>query len=92
MKYDQKKYDMTYRLKKYGITEDQYKAQWRKQKGCCAICGERLHRPHLDHDHVNGEFRAILCGLCNAGLGMFHDSPRLLARAIVYLEEHGIEY
>ena len=64
------------------------------QSGKCRICdeipplrhGER--RLHIDHDHATGAFRGLLCQRCNIGLGQFQDSPALLAKAIVYLEEH----
>jgi hypothetical protein len=77
---------------------------WDGQQGLCAICHERLNKPQviggpgmlgtdkqlaIDHDHKTGIVRALLCSSCNTGLGLFRDSPRLLAQAIVYLEEHG---
>jgi hypothetical protein len=56
----------------------------------CAICGKvaewgkrGLHR---DHDHKTGKTRGYLCHNCNVGLGHFKDSPKLLQKAIEYLE------
>lgn len=60
------------------------------QGGVCAICGSyRLasgkERMALDHDHVSGSYRGVLCYQCNSGLGMFQDSILFLARAMRYL-------
>lgn len=56
-------------LTKYGITEDQYDAVYRKQSGCCAVCkrpsGTFKHRLAIDHDHKSGEIRGLLCIHCN---------------------------
>jgi Recombination endonuclease VII len=60
---------------------------WRRQGKRCAICRERLKlkAAKLDHDHVKGGFRGVLCGGCNTGLGFFCDSPELLRNAAVYV-------
>ena len=58
------------------------------QGGKCAICGYALYRPHIDHDHATGRVRAILCHLCNVGLGSFKDNPEALERAAEYVREH----
>lgn len=50
----------------------------------CLICGS-VDRLHIDHCHTTGKVRGLLCGTCNAGLGMFKDSPLLLKRAAEYL-------
>lgn len=55
-----------------------------KRSGPCAIC-TRVGPLHCDHDHGTGEHRGWLCNNCNAGLGMFDDSPELLKAAAAYL-------
>ncbi len=74
----------------YGITQEEYEAKLSEQGGGCAICkltpediGRRLD---LDHDHVTGTIRGLLCGTCNRGLGYFMDSAIFLRRAANYME------
>lgn len=55
-----------------------------QQDGRCAICGKDC-KLFADHDHKTGEFRAGLCGKCNAGLGFFNDSVNMLIQAARYL-------
>jgi hypothetical protein len=54
----------------------------------CDLCGRPPGKRalHLDHDHVTGEFRGWLCSRCNVGLGQFGDDPKLLQKAMMYLE------
>ena len=44
-----------------------------KQDGKCAICGvseRKLGKPLcLDHNHITGEVRGLLCNNCNSGIG-----------------------
>jgi hypothetical protein len=39
----------------------------------------------VDHDHVTGAVRGILCAGCNTGMGQLRDDPWVLRRAIEYL-------
>jgi hypothetical protein len=78
------------RCKKYGITPNTYNKLFNEQEGCCAICG--VHQSELpytmciDHDHITGEVRGLLCFRCNTGLGNFEDKAELLERATNYLK------
>lgn len=78
------------RCRRYGITQQQYWKIFEEQNGVCAICktppnGRKLD---IDHCHESGKVRALLCPLCNSGLGHFKESTELLLKAVSYLEEH----
>lgn len=57
----------------------------------CEICGFPEFRGNyslsIDHCHLTGKFRGLLCSKCNFGLGKFEDSVMLLNKAIFYLEK-----
>jgi hypothetical protein len=75
------------KLAKYGLTEATYQTMVTAQKGLCAIClrPPKLHRLYVDHCHLTGRVRGLLCNTCNAAIGMLDDQPELLAKAIAYL-------
>jgi hypothetical protein len=75
--------------KKYGMSLERFDALMTTQGGRCAICGRELaDKPHVDHDHVTGRVRALLCFNCNGGLGQFGDDPLRVERAALYLERY----
>jgi len=39
----------------------------------------------IDHDHITGRVRGLLCFNCNTGLGFFKDDPKLTAKTTEYL-------
>jgi hypothetical protein len=57
----------------------------------CPICTKTtiagVSKHVLDHNHETGKVRGYLCESCNTGIGRFDDSPILLQRAIVWLNE-----
>jgi hypothetical protein len=76
----------------YGITLEQYNSMLVRQNYCCFICGNHetsstKGRLFVDHDHVTGKIRGLLCGKCNSLLGMAQDDPEILIKAIAYLRE-----
>jgi hypothetical protein len=70
----------------FGLSFEEYCDMQDKQMGVCAICGE-CPDVHLavDHCHVTGDVRGLLCRRCNTGIGVFGDSIELLEEAIDYL-------
>ena len=69
-----------------------YSRLYAAQAGLCAVCGnpEPPHRRSamlsVDHDHITGKVRGLLCSNCNFALGHVKDSIEILAALIKYLE------
>ena len=72
----------------YKISEEEYFSILENQKNKCAICDKDIsEKRHLDHCHITGEVRGLLCPKCNWGLGKFKDDKTLIEKAIKYLEK-----
>jgi hypothetical protein len=74
----------------FGLSPEAYKSLREKHGNTCSLCGEEYtkKRLHVDHDHVTGVVRGLLCFRCNIGLGYLRDSPELLRAAADYVERH----
>ena len=76
-------------LRKYGISLEEYNALREQQNYECALCKKHEDENYqglvIDHSHVTGKVRKLLCTSCNVGLGMFQDNPELLEKAAEYL-------
>lgn len=81
-----------WRITQYGVTPERYAEMLAEQDGRCPICRVQFdgtpRQEHVDHDHVTGKVRGVLCRDCNLGLGRFKDNPESLASAIRYLAKH----
>jgi Recombination endonuclease VII len=80
-------------LRKYGITEQVWDHLLARQHGRCAVCrtdtpGSRGESWHIDHDHVTGQVRGLLCQRCNLAIGMLGDNPDVIRAALRYVEGH----
>lgn len=74
-----------------GITLDEYNELLASQAGVCAICKKppkEKRRFSIDHDHITGQNRGLLCDKCNMALGLMEDNIKWLSMAIKYLEIH----
>ncbi len=89
-------------VKNYGISLDEYDEMLAKQNGVCAGCSavgtEHLEKQNrvgstrplsVDHDHVTGKVRGLLCHQCNLVVGNSRDNPDVLRRLADYLDENG---
>lgn len=72
----------------YGISWDDIERIYQAQGMKCGIC--RFHIDdscwRIDHDHLRGEVRGVLCNSCNLALGLFKDSQEVLESAGGYLK------
>ena len=77
---------------RYGLTLDQYQDLLNAQNSKCAICECTIDSKRVktsfavDHNHITGKIRGLLCNQCNRALGMFDDSVNVLRKALNYLE------
>ena len=78
--------------RKYGISAADFTKMEADQGGGCLICGgvNKSGPLHVDHSHVSGEIRGLLCSGCNQGLGSFQDSPELCEKAAEYLRRSSV--
>ena len=82
----------------YGITIKEYDELYALQLGRCAICSkeETARNQHgilslsVDHNHVTGVVRGLLCRECNSAIGKLDDNLELLRAATIYLEKYEI--
>ncbi len=77
---------------KYGITVEEWKVLFDKQKGCCEICGthqsEITHTLHIDHCHRTGKVRSLLCRACNHAVGNVKENRDIALRLVKYIDDH----
>lgn len=77
---------------KFGMSELQYLAMFEDQNFKCAICKiyispDKAKSTAIDHDHVTGIVRGLLCIKCNSGIGFLGDSLEVVLAAAAYLNK-----
>ena len=85
-------------VKRYGLTIEDYDKMSQAQKHVCAICRRpetvinknpsRVNALSVDHCHLTGDIRGLLCSSCNRGIGYLGEDPNNLNRAARYLRRH----
>ncbi len=82
--------------KSFGLEANEYQEMHDRQGGVCAICrkpetgkngGFPIHLA-VDHNHVTGAIRGLLCRGCNHGIANFKEDLDRLRKAVAYLEHH----
>ncbi len=87
-----------YKLKQnYQMTVEEYGNILTKQNGVCAICklpetrmtssrkDKKVNALAVDHNHISGRNRGLLCGNCNTALGLMKEDIETLKNMISYL-------
>jgi hypothetical protein len=93
---DHRQYSRRWILKQYGMTGEDFANLVRKQHNRCAVCKSASpgHNGHkntswcVDHDHVTGQVRGLLCRRCNVALGLLNDDPAVVRAAARYIQQH----
>ena len=77
---------------KYGLLDKDYLAKIDEQHNLCAICKTKQEGKILavDHNHVTGKVRGLLCTNCNVGIGNLKDNIQILQSAIEYLQRYSL--
>ncbi len=70
--------------KKHGISVEKYEEIVLKAEGKCAICKQEA-KLYLDHNHLTGKIRGMLCLGCNTAIGNLRDSVEIVEAAKQYL-------
>lgn len=79
------------RLRKYGLTPEQYAVLKAMKKGC-HVCGKvkrkdgKLLTLFIEHDHGSGRVRGLACYRCNRYLIGRHRKGTLLRAAADYID------
>lgn len=73
----------------YGLSLNDYNQMFKEQNGCCAIClkhqSELKTKLNVDHNHLTGEIRKLLCNQCNQALGLVKENKDTLKRMLEYV-------
>lgn len=79
-----------YLRRTYGIDREQYLRLLASQGGVCAICSKNEQKKalHVDHNHVTGAIRGLLCGRCNASFERLERVPYWTRRAEAYYQKY----
>jgi hypothetical protein len=84
-------------INKYNISIDQVQELFAIQKNKCKICNiehssvTKFKGLYIDHCHINGNVRGLLCVKCNILLGACRDNISILKSAIKYLDNSKIK-
>lgn len=73
--------------KRFGLTLEQWDEMNLQQGGMCAICDGESELC-VDHNHITGQIRGLLCKSCNLSLGLMKDSVTTAQAAVNYLKKH----
>jgi hypothetical protein len=85
-------------LKKYkwkfnfNLTPEDYNKMFEDQHGCCAVCKRHqcnfTRRLCVDHCHITGKVRGLLCGGCNTAQGLLKEDIDIIDSLKEYINKN----
>ena len=77
--------------RKYKITVEDFDRMLAEQNNVCKLCGQQeKHKSKrnltVDHCHITGKVRGLLCHRCNCTIGLARENVTVLKKMINYLE------
>lgn len=61
----------------YGLSLEEFERMYKEQEGKCGVC-RTTTKLVVDHNHVTGKVRGLLCNNCNRALGWAKENPETL--------------
>ncbi len=87
-----------YLARLFKLTTEQYNNMVKLQNNLCAICGKpqskfqknsnTIRSLAVDHNHITGKVRGLLCTSCNTAIGLLEENIPLIQKVIEYLRYH----
>ncbi len=80
----------------YGVGNTYYDAKLKEQGNVCAGCGRNVKtvwrdkeiKMALDHDHLTGKPRGVLCIKCNRAYGLLEENIQTMLNLIEYTKKY----
>ena len=70
------------------ITYEEYSARFIELGGRCEICFDKLPALCVDHNHMTGAIRGLLCTPCNLAISSLKESTEIMLNAIKYIQKY----
>lgn len=82
---------------KYSLSLKEYEKMLQAQNGACAICEKpetvrqksKIKRLSVDHCHITGRVRGLLCVRCNVAIGLLKENEDIFKKALDYKKKYG---
>lgn len=78
-------------LYQYGLSVEEYEEMFRLQNGACAVCSSAPRQGQdlpVDHNHLTGKVRGLLCHSCNRAYGFLKENEDIIEALLAYHRVH----
>lgn len=79
---------------RYNIDIPEYKSILTQQNNSCAICKTTKFsndfKLYVDHNHITGQVRGLLCPACNTAIGHIEKGDEFVKTCLQYIKNNGL--